>query len=103
MNTEMKPETVADYLKTMGLGGSLDHINEEPDVKALLAGCIEKDIQQYIEKIESNWKGKAVVVKIKDDDAFAVWDDHWMPTVDLYRFVYDNGGFVTPKDFEKYE
>jgi hypothetical protein len=94
-------ETFGDFLKDLGvtenLEKSLDHINEEEDIKTLLAKKIEEDIQKYFSGEES------VVVKVKDDKAYVVYDDHWMPTIDFYQFVYKNSGTVNPEDFENYE
>ena len=94
-------KTFGDFLKDLGvtenLEKSLDHINEEEDVKTLLAKKIEEDIQKYFSGEES------VVVKVKDDMAYVVYDDHWMPTIDFYQFVYKNSGTVNPEDFENYE
>lgn len=81
----------------------LGDINQESDVKKLLAEKIESDIQQYLPDIGAIWGDEAVVVKVKDDKAYAVWNDHWMPTIDFYQLVYKNGGVVKPKDFENYE
>ena len=93
--------TFGDFLKGIGvtedLDKSLDHINEQEDVKALLAKKIEEDIQQYLSDEEG------VVVRVKDDIAYVVWNDHWMPTIDFYQFVYKNSGKVEKKDFENYE
>ena len=98
--------TLGDFLKNVGIDGDpvsrLEHINEEPDVKELLASRIQDDIQQYLDDIADTWGGKAVVVKVKDDDAFVVWDEHWMPTIDFYKLVYVNNGTITPEDFKKY-
>lgn len=81
----------------------LDHINEDESIKGLLAKKIGEDIQQYLPDIGAIWGDEAVVVKVKDDKAYAVWNDHWMPTIDFYQLVYKNGGVVEPKDFENYE
>ena len=94
-------ETFGDFLKDLGvtenLEKSLDHINEEEDVKTLLPKKIEEDIQKYFSGEES------VIVKVKDDKAYVVYDDRWMPTIDFYQFVYKNSGKVNPDDFENYE
>lgn len=99
-------ETVSDFLAKTGvidnLEGRLEHINEEPDIKELLATRIEADIQQYLSEIEGVWGDDAVIVKVKNDDAYVVWNDHWMPTIDFYQLVFKNGGVVRPKDFETY-
>jgi hypothetical protein len=96
-----KEETFGDFLKKLNITGNLDdrleHINEEEDVKTLLAKKIEEDIQKYFSGEES------VVVKVKDDAAYVVYDGHWMPTIDFYQFVYKNSGTVNPEDFENYE
>lgn len=93
-------ETFGDFLKDLGvtenIDKSLDHINEEEDIKTLLAKKIEEDIQKYFSGEES------VVVKVKDDKAYVVYDDHWMPTIDFYQFIFKNSGTVEPKDFEGY-
>lgn len=94
--------TLGDFLKDIGVEGSLDHINEERDVMEKLAASIEADIQQYLPDIAEIWGDKAVVVKIKENDAYAVWNDHWMPTIDFYQLVYKNSGVVRPEDFESY-
>ena len=81
----------------------LDTINQEEETKRLLASKIEEDIQQYLPDIDAIWGDETVRVKIKGDDAYAVWRDHWMPTIDFYQLVFKNSGIVEPKDFEAYE
>jgi len=95
--------TVGDFLKSMNVLGGIDHVNEEEETKKLLASKIEEDIQQYLPDIADIWGDETVVVKIKGDDAFVVWRDHWMPTMDFYQLVFKNSGIVEPKDFEPYE
>jgi hypothetical protein len=100
-------KTLGEFLKDMGIADkdikeSLDHINEEEFAKRKLAKCIEEDIQQYLPDTGAIWGDESVVVKIKDDIAYAVWREHWMPTTGFYKLVYENGGVVEPKDFEKY-
>jgi hypothetical protein len=99
-------KTFGEFLKELNITDNLDeslgHINEEDSVKKRLAMCIEEDIQQYLPDIGAIWGDESVVVKIKDDLAYAVWREHWMPTTDFYKLVYENGGVVEPKDFEKY-
>ena len=89
------------------LGDILDEgikdINKERETKLLLASKIEADIQQYLPDIADIWGDESVVVKVKDDLAFVMWREHWMPTTDFYKLVYENGGVVEPKDFEAYE
>lgn len=100
-------KTLGDFLKDFNITDNLDaglsHINEDESVKKRLAACIEDDIQQYLPDIADIWGDETVVVKIKGDDAFVVWRDHWMPTMDFYQLVFKNSGIVEPKDFELYE
>lgn len=100
-------KTLGDFLKDFNITDNLDaglsHINEEESVKKRLAACIEDDIQQYLPDIADIWGEETVVVKIKGDDAFVVWRNHWMPTIDFYQLVFKNSGIVEPKDFEPYE
>ena len=99
--------TLGDFLKDLNIKDSIDfgleHLNEDESVKKKLASCIEDDIQQYLPDIGEIWGDEVVTVKIKDDDAFVVWRDHWMPTIDFYQLVFKNSGIVEPKDFENYE
>ena len=99
--------TLGDFLKDLNIKDSIDfgleHLNEDESVKKKLASCIEDDIQQYLPDIGETWGDEVVTVKIKDDDAFVVWRDHWMPTIDFYQLVFKNSGIVEPKDFESYE
>ena len=99
--------TFGDFLKKLNITDNLDeslsHINEEDSVRRKLAARIEDDIQKYLPDIGAIWGDESVVVKIKDDLAYVVWREHWMPTTDFYKLVYENGGVVEPKDFENYE
>ena len=82
---------------------AIKDINQEEEVKMLLARKIEEDIQQYLPDIGDIWGDEMVVVKIKDDVAYVVWNEHWMPTIDFYQLVFKNSGIVEQKDFENYE
>lgn len=77
-------------------------INQEEEVKMSLAKKIEEDIQQYLPDIGDIWGDDVVAVKVKDDVAYVVWNEHWMPTIDFYQLVFKNSGIVGPKDFESY-
>ena len=105
-NDKFEDKTFGDFLKDIGVTDDLDKslgsINDQEDTRALILRSIEKDIQQYLPDIAAIWGDETVVVKVKDDCIYAVWRDHWMPTPDLYKLVYENGGVVEPKDFEKY-
>jgi hypothetical protein len=81
----------------------IKNINQEEDIKMVLARKIEEDIQQYLPDIADIWGDEMVVVKVKDDVAYVVWNEHWMPTIDFYQLVFKNSGIVEPKDFEGYE
>ena len=81
----------------------IKNINQEEDIKMVLARKIEEDIQQYLPDIADIWGDEMVVVKVKDDVAYVVWNEHWMPTIDFYQLVFKNSGIVEPKDFENYE
>ena len=80
----------------------IKNINQEEEVKTVLARKIEEDIQQYLPDIGDIWGDEMVVVKVKDDVAYVVWNEHWMPTIDFYQLVFKNSGIVEPKDFEPY-
>ena len=99
-------ETLADFLKNNGICedpvGRLEHINEDNDVMEKLAVCLEADIQQYLPDIAEIWGDEAVVVKVKENNAYAVWRTHWIPTEDFYQLVFKNSGVVRPEDFEAY-
>ena len=99
-------KTLGEFLKdlnvTRDLDADLGKINEDESTKRKLALSIEEDIQQYLPDIGEMWGDETVTVRIKDDDAFAVWKDHWMPTIDFYRLVFKNKGVVSPEDFKGY-
>lgn len=97
----MMQKTLEDILN--GADAEAKSLNQSDETKMLLASKIEEDIQQYLPDIADIWGDEKVVVKVKDDNAFVVWRDHWVPTVDFYKLVYENGGVVEPKDFENYE
>ena len=86
-----------------GADAEAKSLNQSDETKMLLASRIEEDIQQYLPDVADIWGDEKVTVKVKGDDAFVVWREHWMPTVDFYKLVYENGGVVEPKDFENYE
>ena len=98
--------TFGDFLKKLNitddLDGSVKSLNQSDETKMLLASKIEEDIQQYLPDVAAIWGEESVVVRIKDDCAYAVWKDHWMPTIDFYKLVYVNNGTITPEDFKKY-
>ena len=96
----MMQKTLEDILS--GAEAEAKSLNQSDETKMLLASRIEEDIQQYLPDISAIWGDENVVVKVKGDDAFVVWREHWMPTIDFYKLVYENGGVVEPKDFEKY-
>ena len=96
----MSMKTLEDIIG--GLDDNVKSLNQSDETKMLLASKIEEDIQQYLPDVASVWGDESVVVRIKDDLAYAVWGDHWMPTIDFYKIVYENGGVVEPKDFERY-
>lgn len=106
-NADYNNKTLGDFLKdlnlTEDLEASLNHINETDEIKKRLAASIEQDIQQYLPDVADIWGDETVRVTLKGDDAFVVWKDCEMPTIDFYKLVSLNGGVVTPDDFKKYK
>lgn len=102
---EQESKTFEEFLKGLNLTEnvemSLEHINEEDIVKKQLALSIERDIQQYLGD-KDIWGNEKITVAVVDDDAFVVWKNYRMPTIDFYKLVSLNGGLVKPDDFEKY-
>ena len=97
----MMQKTLEDILN--GADAEAKSLNQSDETKMLLASRIEEDIQQYLPDVADIWGDEKASVKVKGDEAFVVWREHWMPTVDFYKLVYENGGVVEPKDFENYE
>ena len=86
-----------------GADAEAKSLNQSDETKTLLASRIEEDIQQYLPDVADIWGDEKVSVKVNGDDAFVVWREHWMPIIDFYKLVYENGGVVEPKDFENNE
>lgn len=103
---DYKDMTFGDFVKdldiTDDLDKSIEHINDEEYVKRRLISCMEEDIQQYLPDIADIWGDDNVRVEIKDGNTFVVGKGHYMPIADFYKCVYENGGVVEPKDFERY-
>lgn len=96
-------QSIDELLKGLGIAETLDsglnHINEDEETKKRLAKRIDDDIRQYVS--EDDWEDEPVCVKIKDGLAYVVWKDCWIPTVEFYRLVLENGGKVGKTAFVK--
>jgi len=61
-------------------------------------------MQKTLEDILNGADAEAKSLNQSDETKMLLaWREHWMPTVDFYKLVYENGGVVEPKDFENYE
>lgn len=71
----------------------LEEINQDDDVKKVLAARIESDIQQYVDA--ETWGEEKPVVEVIGDDAYVVCFGRKMPPIMFYCCVFNNLGKVT--------
>ena len=99
-------KSILDLFKSKDFGKDLDKhlddINQDEEVEKLLGEKIEADIQQYIGEKGGFTGDERVTVIVDNDKAYVAWNAHWMPTIEFYRFVTKNGGYVKKEDFKKY-
>ena len=99
-------KSILDLFKSKDFGKDLDNrlndINQDEEVEKLLGEKIESDIQQYIGEKGGFTGDDRVTVIVDKDRAYVAWNAHWMPTIEFYRFVTRNGGYVKKEDFKNY-
>ena len=99
INGLLKGKSLEDIFQ-QGLG----EINQDDDVKKVLAERIESDIQKYV---DDTWHGEKPIVKVIGDDAYVICFGRKMKPIMFYSCVFNNLGVVTKDLFvslsEEYE